>query len=257
MSRFLPLLAVLFSINLSAQTPLPYYTGFESGELEGWAEYNLGPENSLYTWQYSNGVLAHDYPVGGTLETHDWFVSPGFDFSGGGAIDSVSYRFSGFGTPIPGDTIGIYLVVGSQNPDEASELIMLREYTDSEYNNDFVWRVDTALTIPETPGISYIAFRYSTIVNWLVPGFDDLYISSNGTSTDDIETTTLSAFPNPANSTLYFTSALSGEVEIYNLNGRLVQSLTVSGDKKIDISQLETGLYLLSHNEGTIKFLKD
>ena len=75
----------LFSVTLSflnAQTPLPYYTGFDNAtEQAGWVEYDLGV-TSTYPWEFYNSsaysaptCLRRDYPVGGTQVTDGWFVS--------------------------------------------------------------------------------------------------------------------------------------------------------------------------------------
>ena len=119
----LGLLCVLFSSEAMAQTPLPYYTGFDNAsEKAGWTEYRKG-DNGLYQWKFINinpvsapGVLLHNYPVGGSVPTDDWFVSPPFNFSNGGKLDSIYFSFTGFGVPALIDTVAIYLLQGNADP---------------------------------------------------------------------------------------------------------------------------------------------
>ena len=122
---FLTFLTTSFSSNLFSQT---YKTGFDNmTEQSGWAQYRVGVIDPFYEWEYSAfealsnpNCILHNYPVGGTEVTDDWFVSPVFDFSEGGMIDSVWHRFSGFGLPLAGDTIAIYLINGSADPELAA-----------------------------------------------------------------------------------------------------------------------------------------
>jgi len=87
-------LFALFISRAIAQTPLPYYTGFDNAsEKAGWTEHRKG-DNGVYQWQYFNiapvsapAVLLHTYPVGGnrrlvcftTLQFQQWRQT-GFHF---------------------------------------------------------------------------------------------------------------------------------------------------------------------------------
>ena len=85
-------------IYCKAQTPLPYYTGFDNAaQKAGWLDFRKG-FLSPSDWTYNSfsafsapNSLHHDYPVGSanTDTTLDWFVSPAFNFSSGGMIDSI------------------------------------------------------------------------------------------------------------------------------------------------------------------------
>src|SRR5688572_3988309 len=125
--------------------PLPYYTGFDnSTQQSGWMQFRTGYLGN-YQWGYSGqgysapNCLRHDYPVGSSSSdtTIDWFVSPAFDFAGGGMLDSlkiVVYTISGSVQPV--DHIGIYLLTGSNNPSQATTVTLLADLT-VMYSNSF------------------------------------------------------------------------------------------------------------------------
>ena len=176
---FAALLALSLQASTYAQNSLPYYPGFESAtDLAGWNQYRLGPATDPnYEWNFFGGELNHYYPVGGNDTTDDWMVSPALDLSMGATIDSVRFKAGGFGMPFGIDTVAMYLVIGDQNPANASSVQLLHLFTDNTYNFDNVWRAVGNIFLAPTTDSAYIAFRYQTIVNWLDVFVDDLYIT--------------------------------------------------------------------------------
>lgn len=250
---------VVFSISLEAQTSLPYSTGFDnSSEQAGWTEYRKGATtDTFYLWNFSGlspnslpNCLAHDYPVGGTQITDDWFVSPPFSFPKGGTIDSIWHSFSGFGTPMAGDTIALYLLTGDQDPSLASSKTLLYLYSDSTYLNDNTWRLKSNILIPPVSGQSFIAFKYTTTSNWLDVKFDDIKINgdtSTGINSLIINEKELIIFPNPASNYIIIdrTSDFSiSEIKLIDIFGKEVKTFE-SSDKKLNVSELLPGQYFL------------
>lgn len=248
---------ILASFQLTAQT---YYSGFDdASQNEGWEEFRTGAADPLYHWNVG-GELSHGYPVGGDEFTNDWYVSPEFNFSEGGFIDSISYRFAGFGLPVSGDTIAIYVLNGSQNPTEASSITLLKHYYGDDYQNDLVWRKDTAIGIPPFTGSSYIAFRYTTDSNWLDVAFDDIYIrEGNETSIFEYTQHTLMlTFPNPATSQITIDSQEEGTLKVFNILGEKVLEQEKESIKlTLDIEHLPEGLYNIYLNNSFAKFVKE
>jgi hypothetical protein len=177
--------ALLVSATLQAQVQV-YSTGFDNAAQQmGWQQYRKGFSDPFYEWDYvamsffsSPNCLAHNYPVGGSQATDDWFVSPAFGIPTGGTLDSLRYAFSGFGVPAAGDTVFLYLLNGSSDPDLATQTI-LYEFSGLSYQNDNTWRRLDPITLPAQSGNSYFAFRYRTVNNWLDVRFDNLAISKN------------------------------------------------------------------------------
>lgn len=249
--------------NVYSQTALPYFTGFDnSAQQSGWQIIRKGVI-STYNWNYSSfnsysapNTLAHFYPVDGTAYTDDWFVSPEFSFPDGGKIDSIRHHFSGFGAPVTGDTIAVYLLTGSPDPAQASSKIILFNYV-ANYVNDNTWHLDTNIEIPATAGSSYIAFRYKTIISWLDVLFDNVAVSgvSSGIAENNDPFDKIAIFPNPANHILTVSGNISASatISIIDINGKVTRSVSPSGLNGrdiIDISGLNKGLYFLKISTG-------
>lgn len=176
---------LLFSLPLltTAQTALPYTTGFDdAAQQQGWQQFRTG-HLSNYSWGISaNGAasapnkLWHDYPVGGnaTDTVRDWYVSPPLDLSGGAVLTCKANIYAIMGSSMPSDACGIYLLTGSANPDLATvtplqDLLPLIT-TGSTYTTT------TAVNVPPTSGTVHIAFYYQATQNWLTPGIDDVSV---------------------------------------------------------------------------------
>lgn len=254
MKRSLLIVCLLACSNLNAQVALPYNTGFDTPqEQSGWSQHRKGFINQFQEWEFDNAQavspsksLVHYYPVGGADVLDDWFVSPAFDISGGGSLDSLRYYFGGFGMPMDQvDSVMIYLLNGSADPDLASSKLILFHFNAANYQNDHTWRLLNPIILPAQSGNSYIAFRYRTINNWLDVRFDNIGIS--GTSTATVNTNGFSEvqlFPNPANRTFVFQSEETGShtLWLYDAAGRMVLK-TIMNEGEVDCSRLEEGYY--------------
>jgi hypothetical protein len=248
------LVFAILGLQLNAQKR--YYSGFDnSTEKAGWKEFREGVTGS-YNWNYSSfepysmmDCLSHDYPVGGTLVTDDWFVSPPFNFSSGGKIDSLRYNFSGFSVPSTDDTLAIYLLVGSQNPSLATNKILLFDYRDTNYKRTNTWLKKTNVIIPSKVGSCYIAIKYRTISHWLTVKFDNISITSNALSSiENSQADMFKVFPNPSNSELTIRvsnslNALASTFILYNSEGKEVCNKQFVNELKLDISNLSKGVY--------------
>ena len=252
----LSLLLTMAVFSVAAQVNLPYNSGFEgSPEQTGWVQYKKGTQSSFYEWEYvpsqgfgNSTALMHYYPVGGSVASDDWFVSPAFLIPTGGTLDSLRYSFTGFGLPQTDDTVFVYLLFGDQDPDVANNTTILYEFTGSNYQNDGTWRLLNPITLPAQPaGDSYLAFRYKTVNNWLDVHFDNVAISGNSAAGIAAATTRESVlYPNPSNGSVMFKSGkeLTSECrfELYDLTGKLVHKETVDATNPIDLD-LEPGCY--------------
>jgi hypothetical protein len=262
-TQLIPLMAISFCTvkTATAQPPQPpisgmYSIGFDnSSENMEWTEYKFSPPGSNYTWVISTDMpysgthcLAHYYPVGGTSLTDDWFVSPAFDFSNGATIDSLKYGFSGFGTPDAGDTVGIYILTGSRDPSLATSKVLLKDFRNTDYNNDGNWHSLNNVSIPSMSGNCYIAFRYSTTVNWLNVKYDDLYVttSSAPTGIKGVDSrTAVRVYPNPASSKICITGVDAKQLDLYNSIGRKVRTFQASSTlQEIALDDIAAGTYI-------------
>lgn len=257
---------------LKAQITLPYYSGFNNEtELDGWTEYHVF-SNDFSEWSVSsaNGFqnsayISHDYaPSSGDSIADDWYVSPEFLIPEGGTLDSLRYRFSGFSTPELGDTVGVYLLTGSQDPTLATSKTLLKDFRGTDYTADNIWYLLNDIDLPLSNESNYIAIRYkNTDVSskWLTVGFDNIAINTNSTfSQYEFNNTNISIFPNPNSGIISIKSKNDiVSLEIFNTSGQKVYNLkAVNGNeiKSLDLSQLGKGLYFLSvNNNNTQKII--
>lgn len=240
----------------TAQVAMPYATGFDTdAQKSGWQQFRKGAQSEFYEWEYNAagaytapGCLVHNYPVGGSSYTDDWFVSPAFSLPQGGKIDSLYTSFAGFGLPSTADTLAVYLLSGSADPALATAKTLLYDYRDTRYSNDNTWRnsAGTAINIPNTPGLCYIGIRYKTVANWLDVKFDNISIRSNSTTGISERSRTgiaLNIAPNPASNSLSIHSNVPfTHVTFYDLSGKIV--LQAANRSQVDVSSLPGGTYI-------------
>ncbi|MEO9532358.1 MAG: T9SS type A sorting domain-containing protein [Crocinitomicaceae bacterium] len=264
-SIFLSFFVLLLTTSF-AQTE--YYSGFDSpSENAGWTQIKKG-DMGTYEWVLDasssvspDSCLAHYYPVGGSIPTDDWYVSPLFDFSAGGWIDTLWNNYNGFGTPMAGDTIQLCLLNGSSDPDLAN-VTVLYSFSDSTYMADNTWRELLMIPVGTHAGDSYLAFRYYTTNNWLDVKFDNLKVTSFSTasiSKNDLNAN-ISVFPNPATDQLNL--SLTEDVletiqtiTIYNSVGQLEETLS-STSKQINLSSYTPGIYFIQINTDNAEITK-
>ena len=240
---------------------LPYYSGFDSAaERNGWAVYRLGYA-ALGNWSIANinsfsapSCISHDYsPSSGANVVDDWYVSPGFLLPSGGTLDSVRYAFSGFSVPTAGDTIGVYLIIGNQDPAAASGIIELAEFRDAEYQADNVYRLLSGIALPPTNDLAFIGLRYRNAEassRWLYVRFDNIAVRESTTSIhrpDNGKPKVI--YPNPTNDEVTILhQQTGGTVFFYNQTGIPLCQYALSNSETsttLSLSQWPQGIYRL------------
>ena len=244
---------------LPAQVSLPYYSGFDNAaERNGWTKYRL-EEAAIGNWSIAGvggfsapSCISHDYsPSSGAHLVDDWFVSPGFLIPSGGTLDSVRYAFSGFSVPASGDTIGVYLILGNQDPAAASGIIQLKEFRDAEYQIDNVYRLLSGITLPATNETAFIGLRYRNAdasSRWLYARFDNIAVSASMTSIEvPVTQKDGLVYPNPTTDQVTILhKETGGVVFLYDQSGMLLKQLPLNnGQTKTTLSlrQWPEGLY--------------
>lgn len=270
MNRILLFSFVLFSLAAKAQVALPYFTGFDDATQQtGWTEYKKAATTFSH-WGYgpvgfsAPTAITHDYsPSTGITLTDNWFVSPAFLIPGGGKLDSVRYRFSGFSQPQADDTVALYLLNGAQDPGLASSKLLLVDFRNADYVTDNTYRVKTDITLPATAGNCYIAVRYRNAdcsSRWLTVNFDNIAIRGTGSAglqnlgkKDDMH-----IYPNPSSGMFTLESALPVDrVEIFNANGDLIPGHAgAKTSMTVDLSTYPKGLYFIQMHAGGNTYTK-
>lgn len=255
----------LTTINVAAQTTLPYYTGFDNTtQKSGWVYFGEGLQDPLQAgWIYNSitpksapQYLYHTYWGDAPSLTKDWIISPPFDFSGGAILKCaiMPYAFPAITT---NDSINLYLLKGDQNPAIATK-ILLGTFA-QKAKQSYAWDSTGVINIPPTSGTSYIAFKYVGLNEWFEVGIDDLHITAGTTSAGDInaEREVLRFYPNPAVDFLYWN--LNQEkikvARILDITGKELMQFNLDLGK-LEISSLPPGLYIIEAGNQRYKFTK-
>ena len=80
----------------------------------------------------------------------------------------------------------------------------------------------------------------------------------DGTGVDENGFTMVDLYPNPAKDKIRI-EGLEGEheIQIYNVYGMLIKTLSIDGNDEIDIEELSAGLYIIRIDGHTMKFMKE
>ena len=245
-----------------SQVTLPYSTGFDNtSEQNGWVEFKK-EATTFSHWNFlssnsnsSPNCISHDYsPSSGITLTDNWFVSPAFEIESGGNLDEISYMFSGFSVPGTDDTIAIYLLQGSQDPDIATQ-VLLFDFRNSEYVADNTYRTKENIDLPAFSGLSYLAIRYKNSdcsSNWLTVHFDDITISEGTVGLDDFWLNEINIYPNPTSNEIHIDNTLNliNSFKIIDNLGKTYfnRQKSIIGNIKLDISKLNNGVYFIVFN---------
>lgn len=107
-----------------------------------------------------------------------------------------------------------------------------------------------------------INYLSGPVETYSLSNISKLTFKSAVTGVDELSlpgTLTLRVYPNPVTDVIYIQNApeTSYQLSIYRITGSLVLTNKMSsGDKSIDVSFLQSGLYLLNVNGVTFKFVK-
>jgi hypothetical protein len=261
MKKSILFIAILFvcKSGIHAQVTLPYYSGFDdTDQKNGWEEYKTAATDFSH-WSYTTfgafsdpACIGHDYsPSTGITLTDNWFVSPGFSITGGGTLDSIRYKFSGFSMPAEGDTIGLYLLTGSPNPATATKTLLF-DFRGNDYVTDNTYRAKTDLPLPSSSGLSYLAIRYRNTdcsSKWLTVAFDNIAISGGTVGLNEAKQIGEEVFiyPNPTGGNLNISYAGNiTSIRVLNELGQVVQhyaNLENIFQQEINFSDNVKGIY--------------
>ena len=254
-TSLLALSLALCSFN-SVQSQTTYYSGFDNAtEQAGWKEYIKGKFGFFTRWQYQDGGISNPKMLIYTVPTgiadkdtiKDWYVSPKFDFSLGGSIDSLKYNYFSFmNVHLKEQFVGVYLLTGSKDPDSASAKTLLMDLTPF-YSGDNKWKDTGSIEIPSIPGDAYIAFKLQAIDGWSSISFDNLYITQKKTNgTSKMLLPQMELFPNPCSNHITIQYPNAFDVYMYNSQGQLVCTKQNNFEKlSLDVTTFSPGSYSL------------
>lgn len=199
-------------------------------------------------------LQAFDVNPGDTYTVNFWFTFNSFIPS----TNAVIRNFTGDVAANPN------LVLTPIVPDNGRNAANEVNYGCSIANQDpsYAWKeAKFTFTVPE--GITKVRFQYYNGNVGYFKYIDDLTVVKNSTaSVEDLKKFNFSAYPNPASNNLTISASKNIEnVEIFNLIGQKVMGLTPNtNNKRIDVSSLNTGVYVLKATiegiKGSYKFVK-
>ena len=120
---------------------------------------------------------------------------------------------------------------------------------------NYQWPHDNSITINEADELCPGPYLVTTT------DFNEcLYLVNNNVdeilSIEQVEHESFEIFPNPAASSIQVNSKSNGLLEIYDLSGSIVKSVSVSGKNLVDISNLDSGSYSITLKTKTGRLSK-
>lgn len=93
-------------------------------------------------------------------------------------------------------------------------------------------------------------------VSYDLSGLKKAYFSTIDND-DEIENQHLTIYPNPATDVLKISNTSEYQsVTIYSIDGKVVKRIEVSNEAEINVSELQTGLYIIGAGNEFSKFIK-
>jgi len=257
-------LLLLFITSNFCFTQSYYRTGFDTEQGKaGWVEFRKGKMGNARWFIGAGGTnksnqLSHSAPTGDANKDSlvNWYVSPKFDFSEGGSLDSLKYiYFTALNTFHAEQVVQVYLLEDDPDPAKATKTTLLLDLTNFYYGEGFardtVWRDTGNITIGMASSNAYVAFKFVAIDGWSSISFDDIHIKMNKTSNlEKLETVAAQLYPNPSNGNVSLHISSINEntnlvLNIYTIAGVKVKSLKVKNNTRFPL-ELEKGVYFYS-----------
>lgn len=190
----------------------------------------------------SSGFLTSASWVGGTILTpNNWVITPQINLGNG---SMVKYYVCAQDASYPDDHYGIFISTTGTNP---ANFTLLFEETLTASRAQGVWfERNIDLSSYDNQQV-YIAWRHYNCSDAFRMNLDDISVSTGNVGISETATVDVTIYPNPVSDVLNVKSPESiDHLELYDALGRMVISTeNISGNGSIDISNLESGVYIL------------
>ncbi|MCQ2296608.1 MAG: choice-of-anchor J domain-containing protein [Bacteroidales bacterium] len=226
---------------------LPFTCGFEANEdfgcwnfvdadgdgfnwdLEMWAgsQYVHGGSGAIGTASYINGI--------GILTPDQWMITPELIIPANGA--NLTYYVGGV-SEMYGDKYSIYVSTTGAEPSNFTANAPIHTETPTSANFT-VKHIDLSQFAGQT---IRLGFRHYESVDgyWLI--FDDLTVAAGQNAINNANVSNVAIYPNPVVSVLNIEAEGLQEVNVLDLNGRVVMTSTTN---TVDMSNLSNGCYFV------------
>ena len=142
----------------------------------------------------------------------------------------------------------------------------LADTGNGDFVNPYLIYHNTSASIPNPPNLTLGVWTENTAVTEGNCGGN--LTSGNGTLTGAVQSTNLSTeelsknklllTSNPVKNSLDILSPLNQDAELFDSQGKLVKKFNLKkGQNNFDVSNLNTGIYLLKTNSETLKLIKN
>lgn len=233
---------------------------WEVGEPYGIISENqyVTPPNDIASDCYSNAFVtgnsvgalgADDVDEGSTI-----LRSPVFDIS---SLSKPSIAFHQWFVNFGGwSDVNDSLIIKLTNSN-SSEFVVLDVFV-AQFNNEWQQKNYTNLNehnLGDSVRLEIVASDYQPDNHWVEAAFDGFYVYEDTSSVTSVSNFSndvpFAVYPNPADNIL--NTNVTGTKRIFSLLGREVLQ---SNNLSIDISSLSSGVYIISHENQRIKFIK-
>jgi len=238
----------LITINadhLSGKT-IPYTMGFETGEsLEGWSVIDVAQDG--YTWYtIENGVnpnLGTGYAYCISPSSDDWLITTCLNL-----VSGQNYGVSAWAKTKVNGNEAFSIMLGQGNTATA----LTTNLKDATVAADIYDKYSATFTVA-TAGEYFVGFHANSSASTMTMYLDDIMIDDlfTGIEKSDISNS-ISMYPNPAKNLLKIRSTTNiSNIKIVNIIGQTVKDVDVNAtESRIEISNLENGIYLVSIKTG-------
>ncbi|MBS1580685.1 MAG: T9SS type A sorting domain-containing protein [Bacteroidetes bacterium] len=268
-ATFLACFLALGQVPIHAQTTLPYATGFDDpAGQEGWHLIRKGVA-STGAWSYEAGgapsapnFLWHDHVLNdvATDTTCDWFVSPAFDFIEGAWISSLKIAVNSIsGVITPADGLAVYLLVGSDDPAQASAVVLLCDLTPLVDGTPGWVEGPHPMILPRA-GACHLAIKYQATTNPFTVSIDDIAVQAPVTGVHGLPPADpdVQLYPNPSKGTIALSARTpSGplRLRLFDARGAVVMDRLVSANEPVQLA-FGAGLYGYAITDGGDRALR-
>lgn len=266
---FLACFLALGQVPVHAQATLPYATGFDDpAGQEGWHLIRKGVP-STEAWSYAAGgapsspnFLWHDYALSdvATDTTCDWFVSPAFDFIEGAWLSGLKINVNSLsGVITPADELAVYLLVGSDDPAQASAVVPLCDLTPFVDGTPGWVEGPHPMILPRA-GACHVALKYQATTNPFTVSIDDIAVQALATGIEDLPPADpeVQLYPNPSSGAVTLgarTSAGPLRLRVFDARGAVVMDRLLPANEPVQLP-FGAGLYGYAITDGRDRMLR-
>lgn len=247
---------------LMAQNPtaanLPYSYGFETADLDEWFVTNEGTGNvwertqaSSSTPDPSEGLFYMNYSFNSSNPANTYLYSKGLNLKAGKDI-TLQFDYQGIDAFFP-EKMEVRIGTSATVAGQTTQL-----WVDEAIGNYPYETATVNFTVP-ADGVYYISFRAYSDPDQFYLSLDNVKVFEAALATNDVQTSTLKFYPNPAQNVLNIADSKQiSSVEIFDISGkRVLLQGAKSNTLQINVSQLKAGVYIVKVlSEGSVKTFK-